>query len=285
MRWLRSALELDPLPTESDECANHARVQKNQLAGRTTLPRATIFFARALTCNRLRVRLQMPTEGPCRVDGCTDPDNSSGQWQYIPEKYCLEHDNLEYRKSCVCKKPACHRRCGLKPEKQIPGRKRKADDFVSLGVALEEQRELPRPPIIASIMEIWNERCAASCPCPPAILCHADCSGRRAAALCFMMDGRCVDLGPLGEEKRGNKLPHARSKHLEFAVQGKWRRSEDDENGTYGTWYISVRELVETFGAETVEAKLSEFAAAQAAARQEALASAIAGMATEATPV
>ncbi len=106
---------------------------------------------RALTCNRLRVRLQMPTEGPCRVDGCTDPDNSSGQWQYIPEKYCLEHDNLEYRKSCVCKKPACHRRCGLKPEKQIPGRKRKADDF-SLGVALEEQRDLPRPPIIASIM-------------------------------------------------------------------------------------------------------------------------------------
>ena len=101
-----------------------------------------------------------------------------------------------------------------------------------------------------------------------------------------MMDGRCVDLGPLGEEKRGNKLPHVRSKYLEFAVQGLWRRSEEqDQNGTYGTWYISVRELVETFGADTVEAKLSEFAAAQAAARQEALASAIAGMATEATPV
>ena len=48
----------------------------------------------------------MPTEGPCRVEGCTDPSNWSGQWQYIPEKYCLEHDNLEFRTSCTCKKPA-----------------------------------------------------------------------------------------------------------------------------------------------------------------------------------
>ena len=43
----------------------------------------------------VRVRLvlapQMTREGPCRVEGCKDPETSAGQWQYIPEEYCDEH--------------------------------------------------------------------------------------------------------------------------------------------------------------------------------------------------
>ena len=225
----------------------------------------------------------MPTEGPCCVEDCTDPDNSSGQWQYIPENYCIEHI-LEHGTSCTCKKVSCLRKCGLRPEKRSLGRKRNAADESSVspnvGVALEEEQQ--RPPIIISIDEIWNERCAASCH--PLACCMPDWPPRVRS-----LSVRCVNLssmvGPLGAVARGNKLAHARSRFLEYAVHGKWRRSENDANGLYGAWYISVRELVETFGAETVTAKLSEYAAAQAAARQEAVDTAIAGMATEPTPV
>ena len=96
-------------------------------------------------------------------------------------------------------------------------------------------------------------------------------TGRRARSL----DVRCVNIsklvGPVGEEARGNKLPHARSRFLEYAVHGKWRRSENDANGVHGTWFIGVPQLVATFGAEAVEAKLSAYATAQAAARREAI--------------
>ena len=57
----------------------------------------------------MRVRLvlapQMPREGPCRVEGCKDPENWSGQWQYIPEEYCDEN-GLVFREACTCKKAA-----------------------------------------------------------------------------------------------------------------------------------------------------------------------------------
>ena len=80
----------------------------------------------------------------------------------------------------------------------------------------------------------------------------------------------------MGEEARGNALPHARERHLEYAVNGRWRRSETDANGVYGTWYVGVPELVDTFGAAAVNEKLAAFAAAQAAARERAVADAVA---------
>ena len=80
-------------------------------------------------------------------------------------------------------------------------------------------------------------------------------------------------------EARGNALPHARSRALEYAVNGRWRRSEGDANGVFGTWYVGVPELVETFGAAAVNEKLAAFAAAQAAAREQAVADAIAAAA------
>jgi hypothetical protein len=107
----------------------------------------------------------MPVHGPCCIEGCVNPDRSSGQWQYIPEAYCIEHD-LTFEDDCSCKKAACLRKCGLKPEKQQPGRKRLAESPPTVGVALHEE-ELPRPPIILSMDEIWNVRHAASRPPAP----------------------------------------------------------------------------------------------------------------------
>ena len=46
-----------------------------------------------------------------------------------------------------------------------------------------------------------------------------------------------------------------------------------------GCWYVGVDELVETFGAQVVNAKLAEYEAAQAAARASAVAAAVAAAA------
>ena len=80
---------------------------------------------------------------------------------------------------------------------------------------------------------------------------------------------RYADLDALDEVERGNKLS---GKTIEYAVHGKWRRHEEDVNGVFGTWYLSLTKLVKAFGAETVQAKLAEFEQAQAQARIAAVA-------------
>ena len=81
-------------------------------------------------------------------------------------------------------------------------------------------------------------------------------------------------MGPIA---RGNVLAEPREQSLEYAVHGKWRRAEGDTNGVYGCWYIDVPELVQTFGAALVREKLAAYAAAQATAREAAIAGAEAG--------
>ena len=80
---------------------------------------------------------------------------------------------------------------------------------------------------------------------------------------------RYANIDALDEVTRANKLPY--DPELEYAVHGKYARSADDTNGVFGTWYIGLNELVQTFGKEEVETKLAEFEAAAAAAREEAL--------------
>ena len=100
----------------------------------------------------------MVREGPCRVPGCPNPGNASGQWQLIPKAKCLEF-SLEFGTACLCKKADCLRKVNLKEPKQQPGRKRLAGgDVVPTGVPLRADA-LPRPPILVSIDEIWAERC------------------------------------------------------------------------------------------------------------------------------
>ena len=105
----------------------------------------------------------MPVHGPCKVPGCIAPTKSSGQWQYIPEEFCIEHV-LEFGEDCTCKKARCLRMVGLKDPVQPPGCKRKAGGGGGESPSIDEMDELPRPPIIVSIDEIWAERCAASRP-------------------------------------------------------------------------------------------------------------------------
>ena len=45
--------------------------------------------------------------------------------------------------------------------------------------------------------------------------------------------GRYVDIDKLTEVERGNRLPYSPSDALEYAVHGKWKRNEDDTNGTH----------------------------------------------------
>ena len=78
---------------------------------------------------------------------------------------------------------------------------------------------------------------------------------------------------------RRNALEQPRSQTLEYAVRGVWRRSATDAEGEKGTWYVDVPTLVETFGAEAVEAKLAEYAASMAAARTAAITEAVAAAA------
>ena len=217
----------------------------------------------------------MPTGGPCRVEGCCDPDRSGGQWAYIPEAYCLAH-GLTCKQDCTCKKPQCLRACGkLLTLPQPPGRKRKGSPASPVTTASLLEEPLPRPPSIVTIDEIWADRCAAL-PQPfgrrpslvPRLLC-ADCA--RCAS-----HGRCVDIEALDEVERGNVLEEPRSTSLEYAVHGKWRRADGDRKGVDGCWYVGVDELVEAFGADAVNAKLAEYEAAQVAARESAVAAAVA---------
>ena len=107
----------------------------------------------------------MPREGPCRVEGCLEPDRSGGQWAYIPEAYCIAH-GLTFQQACMCKKPGCARAVGKRGPTQVPGRKRKGGSSspVTTTALLEEQ--LPRPPTIVTIDEVWADRCFAQPPLP-----------------------------------------------------------------------------------------------------------------------
>ena len=215
----------------------------------------------------------MPREGPCRVPGCVAPETASGQWAYLPEAFCNEH-GLTLGEACSCKRPACHRVLGKLGPKQAPGRKRKALSPSPSTVASLLEEPLPRPPTIISMIEVWADRCDILPYLCPSLV--ASLTPLLAVLIRFASRGRCVDIESLGEVERGNVLPQPRSScSLEYAVHGKWRRTDGDANGVHGCWYVGVDELVEAFGAEVVNAKLAEYEAAQAAARASAVAAAV----------
>ena len=53
---------------------------------------------------------------------------------------------------------------------------------------------------------------------------------------------RVADLTKMDDVARGNKLPYDRSGAVEYAIHGKWARTEDDSNGVFGTWYIGLKD-------------------------------------------
>ena len=46
-------------------------------------------------------------KGPCGNPGCTDPDNSSGQWQFIPDTLLTFTGAIREGATCTCKKGPC----------------------------------------------------------------------------------------------------------------------------------------------------------------------------------
>ena len=79
--------------------------------------------------------------------------------------------------------------------------------------------------------------------------------------------------------ERGNAL--AVSPALEYAVHGKYRRTEDDVNGMHGCWWLGLKELVGTLGAAEVTRKVSNFERELVCEREEAMGNVIAQLEAE----
>jgi len=65
--------------------------------------------------------------------------------------------------------------------------------------------------------------------------------------------------------ERGNIL--GEQLEIEYAIHGRYRRHEADDNGLWGCWYIPLKELVTTFGEDILQPKLVVFEQKLAAAR------------------
>ena len=209
----------------------------------------------------------MPRVGPCVNPECVDAENASGQWTTVPEPFATVQ-GVSGR--CVCKKAACRRWCGLKHEKQKPGRKRGFSEEAGASAAGTSNGVLPRPPWIRSIDQIWGVRCgvhALACDFPHISRPLPSCL----VSLFFLFSLRYADIDDLDEVTRSNLLPYPPAVALEYAVHGKYARTADDSNGVWGTWYIGLRELVQVFGKDEVATKLAEFEEEQKQAREEAL--------------
>ena len=69
---------------------------------------------------------------------------------------------------------------------------------------------------------------------------------------------RYVDLETLGEEERGNMLSNEVLR-LEYAVHGKFARSETDKNGVHDAFWVPLTTLAEQFERDDLEAKLEAY--------------------------
>jgi hypothetical protein len=207
----------------------------------------------------------MPRQGPCQNPDCPAPENSSGQWRYLPAAFATL--NSLDPGNCVCKKPDCLRWAGVKPPKQQPGRKAPRRDADS--PRGDADTEVPRPPILVSLDEIWGSRYS---PLPPrllAIFLTSPSLPPPPLPAC-----RYVNLAELGQVERSNPLSaHDRSGGLEYAVFGKWKRAEHDTNGIFGCWWVSVQELLDELDVaeEKLVAALETHEAELKAARSEAV--------------
>ena len=57
-------------------------------------------------------------------------------------------------------------------------------------------------------------------------------------------------------EERSQPLPGS---IMEYIVHGEFAWQEEDQNGTFGAWWVPLRDMVQEVGKEEVEKKLDEF--------------------------
>ena len=81
---------------------------------------------------------------------------------------------------------------------------------------------------------------------------------------------RYVDFELLEPWERGNKLGVEPA--LEYAVHGQYWRTEDDNNGVHGCWWLGLRELVRTLGEAEVTRATDAFERELVSERKEAMA-------------
>jgi hypothetical protein len=82
----------------------------------------------------------------------------------------------------------------------------------------------------------------------------------------------------MSPEDRGNKLKKQR---LEYCVHGHYLRSDTDENGVYGAWWLSLDRMVEQYGEVAVDAALGEYDRQRGQAREEQMQRILAGDVSE----
>ena len=215
--------------------------------------------------------------GPCKNPNCTERDNASGQWAFLPLAFAQENgfdpDN------CHCHKRPCRRWCGKleetlppgRPPARVPMKRVRAGD--AIGVALDAADDLPRPPILVSIDEIWGVRCAVA-----SLTLIPSCVARLRAPLAMCVC-RYIHFELLESWERGNKLGHQPS--LEYAVHGKYQRTEDDLNGVHGCWWLGLRELVRILGEAEVTRAVELFERELVSERKEAMAREMSELETE----
>ena len=197
---------------------------------------------------------QRPARGPpCVAPGCKAPERGNTQYTFVPAEKGAELG------ACVCKAASCLRWAGLRAEAKQAGRKRKAEappEMATLvnGVAYDRVGDLTGrrmcPAFIDEIHEVWGSRCdrCATRFAPHAVL----------TVLVSFVARRYVDLETLGEEERGNMLSNE-VRRLEYAVHGKFARSETDKNGLHDAFWVPLTVLAEQFDRDDLEAKLEAY--------------------------
>ena len=188
----------------------------------------------------------MVLEGPCAVPGCPDRTNASGQWQLIPE-IGLTALGLEFGMNLqTCKKADCRRAAKIIPDKQKPGRKRKADD-----VPYVEGRAVGRlPPLfLERIIQIKGRRFV-----PPALQCTmrlSDSLHSHVAPACLLVvrryDAADCEKATTDEtvlEARRNKVSVPLATAVQYKVHG-WFKNKPADAGWGDTYFLSMQELSE----------------------------------------
>ena len=179
----------------------------------------------------------------------------------------LAHPELD-KDDCHCHKWGCRRDVGKAEPRQLPGRKRVRAESPVVSAGLKAANELPRPPILVCIDEIWAFRheMPNAHACPLAILVGpSPLTTPVNYTACRYVDFE-HDLEPW---QRGEKLHD--EPELEYAVHGRYKMDEAAANGIYGCWWIELKELVRTFGKEDIKDKLEAFEAELASERELAM--------------
>ena len=170
----------------------------------------------------------MPRGPPCGHLACPEPQNSGGQWYYLPRGH---GKRITPGANSVCKRPDCRRYFKMLGEKGKPGPK-KAGDATS-----GNERTMPAKYILKKVHDIIGCRCARrACPLrsPP---CRVN-----ALTDCFVRVGRIANISQLdAEERAGNPL---KSTVLEYAVRGHFLMSKTDQYGQHTTYYVPHKTML-----------------------------------------